>query len=1004
MSVLETNSSTWSKRRSRQVRQHGRFRHVRRKTAQERRLRRQEKLWVLLAVLPRVDVAMPSDVAKMQQQSKGRRSAQVAPCHGWYDRLKTKPAPHSFQLMEIMSNHVVNHHIGSLFCHHPSSFLSIVFTGILVSVLPAYAGESPDPESSTDGAVATGTQLAKSEDSPADNVPQPLGELEVKCDKTDGMLEFWRDRETGEVYMIVGAEQLDKPLIYFTYTESGLTRFFLGRGVFRNERILQVTRDYHRLRFRFEPTRYHFDPQSPLRFAAEANVSPAVVAAEKIVAWDEPRTRFAVSADKLFLSEAWDQLKPAEDKSKSKPKQFRLGELSADKSRFVELRGYPKNVDIVVDYVYQNLSPAHHADKDEGVTDSRYVTVTVQHSIIEAPDNDYQPRRDDPRVGYFSQQVDDMTSASATPYRDVIRRWHLKRTNGDTPRGPPETPIVWWLERTTPHEFRDTIRDAVLAWNEAFEQAGFDNAVEVRIQPDDTDWNAGDIRYNVIRWTSSPAPVFGGYGPSFVDPRTGQILGADIMLEWVFVTNRVRYRELFRRTSSLADSHFFASGCERGCLCNLSDEMQVANLFGRQVLALRGALAVEQDELLKQALYYLVLHEVGHTLGLTHNFKASQLHSLEQIHERETTAAQGLTSSVMDYPNINVAPLDRAQGMYYTTRPGAYDKWAIEYGYSPGVEDSAAEQERLDEILLRSTQPELAYANDADDMRRPGRGIDPGAMIYDLTSDPVGWAEERMGLIRQLAAGLLENYQQSGQSYQELRDRYAVLLRQFKTAANVVARYPGGVRVDRSFVGQAGAQQPLQPVGREQQKRAVHVLATHVFAPDAWVPSPALLAHLQKQRRGFDHFEENEDLKIHDQILNLHQVLFDQLLHRDVLKRITDTGLYGNGYPLDEYLSELTAAVLQADANGDVHTIRQNLQTEYVRRLIGIFGDQGTSQRSGESKNLDHSFDTIAQSSAFDQLYQIQGQIERSLNGGGDAATSAHRRHLKWMIQKALEL
>ena len=149
------------------------------------------------------------------------------------------------------------------------------------------------------------------------------------------------------------------------------------------------------------------------------------------------------------------------------------------------------------------------------------------------PQNQYQPRFEDVRVGDFTTQVSDMTTPDdVTPYRDLIHRWNLVKKNPDQGISEPTEPIVWWIENTTPLEFRDAIKEGVLAWNRAFAHAGFHNAVQVKIQPDDAAWDAGDIRYNVLRWTSSPNPPFGGYGPSFVNPKTGQILGADIMLEY----------------------------------------------------------------------------------------------------------------------------------------------------------------------------------------------------------------------------------------------------------------------------------------------------------------------------------------------------------------------------------------------------------------------------------------------------------------------------------------
>ena len=164
------------------------------------------------------------------------------------------------------------------------------------------------------------------------------------------------------------------------------------------------------------------------------------------------------------------------------------------------------------------------------------------------PENDDQPRYDDPKVGYFLTQVTDMTSTSPTPYRDLVHRWNLVKKDASQAISEPVQPIVWWIENMTSLEFRETIREAVLEWNAPFETAGFKNAMVVKVQPDDADWDAGDIRYNVLRWTSSPRRPFGGYGPSFVNPRTSEISGTDIMLEYSFHTSRILYDDLFSLT------------------------------------------------------------------------------------------------------------------------------------------------------------------------------------------------------------------------------------------------------------------------------------------------------------------------------------------------------------------------------------------------------------------------------------------------------------------------
>ena len=167
----------------------------------------------------------------------------------------------------------------------------------------------------------------------------------------------------------------------------------------------------------------------------------------------------------------------------------------------------------------------------------------------------------------------------------------------------------------------------------------------VKVQPDDASWDAGDIRYNVLRWTSSPNPPFGGYGPSFVSPKTGEILGADIMLEYVHFTNRVKYTSLYEGNSSMD---------KQGRYCSLGHIMQENTLFGFAALNAEGADDLEMKGMKREAMLELVMHEVGHTLGLNHNMKASQLHSPEQLNAAEYLKDKALAGSVMDYVSINI--------------------------------------------------------------------------------------------------------------------------------------------------------------------------------------------------------------------------------------------------------------------------------------------------------------------------------------------------------------
>jgi hypothetical protein len=617
------------------------------------------------------------------------------------------------------------------------------------------------------------------------------------------------------------------------------------------------------------------------------------------------------------------------------------GKINESKSLITQASSFPQNTCFAVRYVLENSSPSKEQDAAEDVADARYVTVQVQHSFLQMPDSEgFQPRVDDPRIGYFMTQVTDMISIEATPWRDFIHRWRLVKKDPKAEVSEPVQPITFWIENTTPVEFRDIIRTATLRWNTAFEKAGFKNALAVQVQPDDATWSADDLRYNVLRWTSSPKPPFSGYGPSFVNPRTGEILGADIMLEFSSMAKRLFSTKVFAEMGmegalSREQMHLMPRGGEQQCEAAFGTQMGL--LRGDVAMRYRAADKVEMKRLVEEALTKLVLHEVGHTLGLNHNFKASHLHDPVAVHNRELTSKVGLYGSVMDYPCVNLAPLGKPQGEYFMTCVGPYDDWAILYGYSQSLPDAAAESARLTKIAARSHERELTFGNDSDDMRNVGKGIDPDCMVYDMSSDPVTYAEQRCQRAEAELTDLQQTLSTAGGSYQELLNAYAVVTRDLTDALTASSRYIGGVHVERAKHGQGAQRKPFTPVPAEKQAQAMAVLARYAFSPQAWATSPELIAHLQKQRRGFDHREANEDPQVHDRVFAVQQTLLLHCMHSATVGRIMDSELYGNSYTLDKMLSALTAAIFQGDAEDKaISTMRRNLQVDYLTRLLSM--------------------------------------------------------------------
>jgi hypothetical protein len=246
---------------------------------------------------------------------------------------------------------------------------------------------------------------------------------------------------------------------------------------------------------------------------------------------------------------------------------------------------------------------------------------------------------------------------------------------------------------------------------------------------------------------------------------------------------------------------------------------------------------------------------------------------------------------------------------------------------------------------------------------------------------------DRIQLAEQLMDGLLEKYSIEGESYQPLRDSYMALMAAKRTQTGVISRYVGGVYKDRAFVGQEGATMPFIPVETEKQHEAMNTLSAHLFAPDAFDTSHDVYNYLQIQRRGFNFFSSSEDPKIHDQVLGMQSNVLAHLLHPNTMKRITDSRTYGNTYNVAEMVGDLTSAIFDADASGNVNTFRQNLQIQYVTGLIAVIGSD------------DH--DRIAKSAALYNLQNIREMMASKTNSNTESM--AHAAHIELAISKALD-
>ena len=834
--------------------------------------------------------------------------------------------------------------------------------------------------------VLTSQKKKEDDTTKKEKTEKTIADLTKSSKKISGLFTIYQDTISGSIKMVVRENQLNKDFIYFSQIADGVTEAGSYRGSYQGSTIFNLRRYFNKIEIVAPNTNFYFDPENTLSKSKNANTSDALIASNKILAYKKDSGLYLIDATDLFLSETLTRIKSPK-RPGTPPTAFSLGGFDKNKSKIVSIKNYPENTNIKTEYVYKNPSVLNSGSN--AIQDGRNVSIKLFHSFLKMPEEGYQLRLDSQKVGYFSTQVNDMTSLEITNYRDLVNRWRLIKKSPNQSISEPVTPITWWIENSTPQEWREIIKEGVLAWNKAFEKAGFKNALEVKVQSDNADWDAGDVRYNVLRWTSSPNPPFGGYGPSMTNPRTGEIIGADIMLEFVHFTNRVFYDKLFVSASvnmALKSQYELDVRVSKKSqlFCSMGHIMHENMLFGKTLAEVSGASSSDLKQIVKEGMKSLIMHEVGHTLGLNHNMKASVIYSPNQLADADFIKGKALTGSVMDYAGINLTLDKEKQGQYFDMAVGPYDIWAIQFGYTPFKDNK-----ELTDLLLRSTEQELIFGNDADDMRSPGKGIDPRVMTGDLSGDQISYSIDRFKLVNAAMKEIGTKMSKDGDTYEDLRRAYYTLNSQAARAGDILSRFVGGVYVDRSNVGQSEGTVPYTPVSLNDQKRAMGAIKNFVFAPNAFTAPSSVYNSLAKQRRGFDFFSGPEDPKIHDRILGYQTRVLSHLMHPNTLQRIMDSSLYGNQYALSTFMSDLDDAIFKVDNKGNVNTFRQNLQAVYVKRLIDMVTGTSSDRFKVPAKSL--------------AVYHLNKIVKRTKSPKGDVSSIAHRIHLNTLITNALK-
>jgi hypothetical protein len=582
-------------------------------------------------------------------------------------------------------------------------------------------------------------------------------------------------------------------------------------------------------------------------------------------------------------------------------------------------------------------------DPPSTVPDIRSLFLGFHYSLSKLPDMPMRPRLADNRIGYFSTDRWDFTTDDRRiPIYHYVNRWRLEKRDPTATLSEPKEPIVYWIDRSVPEKYRGAIRDGVLEWNKAFARIGFKDAVRVEIQPENADFNTSDIRHASIRWMTNAKSTYNAIGPSVVDPRTGEILDADIAIDGSSVR---ALRNYAAETIPQRPSFAVRGETSRGDLpyCTYASESAEHEDFAMSLLEARGAMMLdgpEAEAFILARLKATAMHEVGHTLGLTHNFRASTVYSERQLADPAFTRENGIAGSVMEYNAVNLALPGEKQGEYHMSTLGPYDYWAIEYGYREfPLEQESVELERIAE---RSNEPALAFM--ADDTLFYS-GLDPLANTFDLGQDPLLYADRQLKLARELWQLTEVRPLRPDDSYALLRRNFSRGLFEVQQSAVYAVKYIGGLTLLSDHAGSERA--PLEPVPAEKQRAALNLLATTVFAADSFKFPPSFLRRLAVNDFDIDDAHDlgravpPVDIAVDQQVLSVHKAVLGPLMGPEVAQRLLNNELKttnpAQALRLAELYATLHAAIWsELKAGEDIPLIRRNLQRDYVVRVASV--------------------------------------------------------------------
>ena len=639
-------------------------------------------------------------------------------------------------------------------------------------------------------------------------------------------------------------------------------------------------------------------------------------------------------------------------------KGFRVGAFQKDKSFVNFVKSFPTNIEINTTKTYNRsageASPIPGAPKPEV---SGNYTVEVNSSIILLPENKMQARYFDPRVGYFTVGYTDFDENPQGVERvSLVKRWRLEPKAKDLEkykRGElvePEKPIVFYIDPLTPKKWIPYLIQGVNDWQKAFEKAGFKNAIYAKVPnaKEDPEWSLEDARFSAIVYKPSDVP--NASGPSIADPRTGEILESHI--NW------------YHNVMKLLNDWYFVQASPNDPRARKVDF---------------------DDELMGQLIRFVSSHEVGHTLGLRHNFGSSSTVPVENLRNKAWLKANGHTPSIMDYARFNYVaqPEDNVGEAGLMPRIGDYDDWAIEWGYRRFYNYNSPEKEKahLNKWVMEKLQnPRLWFGTETNP-------YDPRSQSEQVGDNPMIAGKYGVKNLQRIMENIEAWSTKPNEDYSSLNNRFTQVSGQFARYLGHVSKYIGGVKETPKMVEQKGAIYEL--VSKSEQKEALKFLSENVFTTPNWLLKTSVLTKIDKSPV--------------EVVENLQKTVLNRVLSEGVLNKLYEgESLDANAYAVYDYLQDIKNSVFsELKSSSKIDIYRRNLQKNLVETLIArTQASKPSTGRNAETISDNSDVKSLTRG----VLREIKADASKNAQNAQDAVTKYHLEDLVYRIDKALEV